>query len=105
MINTNKIYYKGTCFSVEYDSDGVYYKRHLLLAETYEEGMVFQVIEIKGYDAGIIRGYIPKEFNDAKCVTLPFLYDMISRFVFPNIIKIKITNHLHSDSLSEYEPM
>ena len=67
--------------------------------------MVFQVIEIKGYDAGIIRGYIPNEFNDAKCVTLPFLVEMISRFVFPNIIKIRITNHLHSGTLSENAPI
>ena len=105
MTKTNKIYYKGTCFSVEYNSDGTHYKRHLILAETYEEGMVFQVIEIKGYDAGIIRGYIPNEFNDAKCVTLPFLVEMISRFVFPNIIKIRITNHLHSGTLSENAPI
>lgn len=103
MTKTNKIYYKGTSFSVEYYLDGVHYKRHLLLAETYEEGMVFQVIETKGYDAGMIRGYIPKEFNDAKCVTLQFLYEIIDRFVFPNIMKIKITNHLHSEYLSENE--
>lgn len=105
MKKSERIYYKGTCFSVEYNSDGVHYQRHLLLAETYEEGMVFQVIETKGYDAGVIRGYIPKEFNDAKCVTLSYLYEMIGLFVFPNITKIKITNYLHSESLSEDEPV
>lgn len=102
-MNTSRVYYKGTCFFVEYVSNGVQYKRHLLLAETFEEEMVFQVIEIKGYDAGLIRGYIPKEFDNAKCVTLPFLYEMISRFVFSNIIKIKITNYLHSNTQPEDE--
>jgi len=93
-IKANEVYYKGTYVYVKYVSEGVVRERYLLLAETYEEEMVFQVIEIGGYDAGLIRGYIPKEFNDAKCVTFPFLKKMMERFVFPNIIKIRITNHL-----------
>lgn len=92
-----RVYYKGTRFWVKYSIDGITHRRFLLLAETYEENMVFQVIEERGYDAGLIRGYIPKEFNDAMFVTYSHLNRMACKYIFPNISKLWILNCGHSE--------
>lgn len=91
-LNDSRLYYRGTCLDVEYAFEGIVKRRKVMLAECYEEEKVFQVIDIQGYDAGTIFGYIPVEFEDAECVTYEHLERMINEYVFPNVISLKISD-------------
>lgn len=98
-MNNSKLYFKGTCLEVEYVLEGTVKTRRVMLVESYEEGMAFQVVDIQGYDAGTIFGYIRNEFEDAKCVSYNHLIKMINEYVFPEVRKIRISNYRNSNTI------
>lgn len=99
-MNILRLFFRGTGLDVEYVFEGIVKQRRVMLVESYEEGMVFQVVGVRGYDAGSIFGYIPNEFADAACVSYEHLKKMINEYVFSNVIKMRITNYRHSDTFS-----
>ncbi|TNE56281.1 MAG: hypothetical protein EP338_00110 [Bacteroidetes bacterium] len=86
-INEN-LYYRGQKFRLTDTTDGRSQENEFMLVETHEQGTVFQIVCIHGYDAGRIFGYIAeenemlKENHQAispeyflKCLSFNFNYD------------------------------
>ena len=58
----NKILYRGTTFEfTNTDESGVTQLDRYMLVESYEEGFVFQIVCLSGYNAGSINGYIRED--------------------------------------------
>lgn len=93
--DTTTVYYKGTLIYVKYRDNDIIKRRVVLLAETFEEGMAFQVVEAYGYDAGVVWGFIPSENDNAKCLSRDYLIQMFGRYIFHDIIKFRVLNNRH----------
>jgi len=84
----NQIYFRGTVFKILFSTDNQQKPSEelFILAETYEKGMVFQIIGITGYYAGKIEGYVRiqpemKKKNIAG-VTKDYLIEQLKEYVF-----------------------
>lgn len=77
-----------------YKHDGLTEVQDCILAKTFEEDFLFQVISINGHYSGYIEGYIRKQFeSNSKKVNLcngDHLENQLNEHVFPNIQSIKI---------------
>ena len=85
----------GTKFYVEYEHDGVIESQKCILAKTFEDNFLFQVITIEVYHSGEVEGYISKQFDNNNTemrnfCTLCFLQSELEKKVFPNIKKMEI---------------
>ena len=56
-IEKNKIFYRGTIFTISYFWDREE-RDSFVLAECHDDGFIFQIICISGYNSGTIMGYI-----------------------------------------------
>ena len=54
----NTIYGAGTIFIITDHYDGYTEREAFILAECYEEGKIFQIIQITGLHAGFMPGYV-----------------------------------------------
>lgn len=96
MKTENIIYCKvGTQFIIEYEHDGITESQKCILAKTFEDDFLFQVITIDGYHSGTIEGYISRQFEKtnlkkANLCTWEFLQSELKKRVFQNIKKIQI---------------
>ena len=88
------LYYYGTIFTLSYYHLDDYVKTGtFILAECYEKDYVFQIINIMGYDAGFIKGYIKKGIlKDTHCaITHEELIEGIKyNFLNPDLDSLKI---------------
>lgn len=53
-----ELLYRGTRFSFETSNSSDHFRLECILAECFEEGFVFQIIALNGYNAGSICGYV-----------------------------------------------
>src|SRR5690554_6588742 len=95
-MNSEKLKYfgVGTKLYVEYEHDGVIESQKCILAKTFEDDFLFQVITIEGYHSSEIEGYISKQFDKTNIkmrnfCTWDFLQSELEKKVFPNIKKIE----------------
>ena len=68
-INNQSVITRGTVLRINHESDGIIYDEKYILADTYEDDFVFQVISISGYHSGAIEGYIETEEGYHKSVS------------------------------------
>lgn len=93
------LFFAGTKFKVDYVFDGHKKSHEAILAQTFEEDFVFQVIVISEFEAGLIKGYIHKEFSDIHAVTYNYLYKEAEKMIYSKIIKLEITDFSHSEEI------
>jgi hypothetical protein len=94
-LKPEEFYNCGTQLLVLYKHDGVLISQHCILAKTFEDDFLFQVISIGGYYSGMIEGYIRKQFDEnekdkANLCTGVHLEEQLNKWVFQNIQSIKI---------------
>ncbi len=92
--NCNKIFYRGTIFTISY-LDNLLKQGSFILVECFEEKYVFQIICISGTFPGKVFGYIEKgilqKTHDA--ITFEELVGGIkSNFMNPDLDSLKIKN-------------
>lgn len=56
----------GTKLRVVYSHDGVTEDQICILANTFEDNFIFQVISINGYHAGSIEGYVRRQYDQSE---------------------------------------
>lgn len=67
------IYWRGTVFIITSHYDGIIEREAFVLAQCYEEGKVFQIIQISGYHAGWLAGYVNEGIlHDYSCVAITY---------------------------------
>ena len=66
------IYWRGTVFIITSHYDGITEREAFVLAQCYEEGKVFQIIQITGYHAGWMAGYVNKGILRDSCVAITY---------------------------------
>ena len=98
--NTNTLqpdclYKSGTKLNVVYSHDGIEENQICILADTFEESFLFQVISIDGYHAGCVEGYIKRQYgvNDldkTNVCTGSHLQNELKERVFQNIKSVSL---------------
>ena len=91
-INCDKIFYRGTIFTISY-LNGSQRRDSFILAECFEKKYVFQIISISAPFSGMVFGYIEKgilqETHDA--ITFEELVDGIKKnLINPELESLKI---------------
>ena len=93
-LTPNKLISCGVKLQVIYMHDGLAVVQDCILAKTFEEDFLFQVISINGHYSGYIEGYIRKQFDSnsekVNSCTGDHLVNQLNEYVFPNIQSIKI---------------
>ena len=65
-------YFGGTVFILTSHYDGITEREAFILANCYEEGKVFQIVQITGYHAGWMAGYVNKGILKDSCVAITY---------------------------------
>ena len=105
-INQNeRLYYRGTIFEVTYEREGRIETHQSILAQTFDEGFVFVVVQINEYHAGCIDGYIHSQFEYVIAVTQSFLQKELARQCYSNILKFQIITEDHSETVKQFLKM
>ena len=63
-------YGSGTVFIITNHHDGITEREAFVLADCYEEGKVFQIVQITGCHAGWMAGYINEGILKDSCVAI-----------------------------------
>jgi len=95
------LYFAGTKIRIEYIYDGHHKCHDAILAQIFEEDFVFQIIAISEYEAGLIDGYIRRQFKDIHAVTYDYLYKESEEMIYSKIIKLEIFDDSHSETIEE----
>ena len=98
------IYGGGTVFILTNHHDGITEREAFVLADCYEEGKVFQIIQITGYHAGWMAGYVNEGILHGSCVAITYeeLVEAIKfNFLGPDFSTLQILdNRLELKDLS-----
>ena len=97
-------YGSGTVFIITNHHDGITEREAFVLADCYEEGKVFQIVQITGCHAGWMAGYINEGILKDSCVAITNeeLVEAIKyNFLGPDFSTLKILdNRLRLEDLS-----
>lgn len=82
----------GTILKIIYNWEGQKKVSNCILAMTFDEQEVFQIIETHGDNAGYIKGYIERQFNDYRghFCTWEHLEQQLRERVFGDVQSIQI---------------
>ena len=95
MLDVEEHYRSGTKLRVVYTHDGIRENQICILANTFEDDKLFQVISINGYHAGSIEGYIRRQYdlknlNKTNICSGAHLQQELEERVFQNIETIEV---------------
>ena len=90
-IEKNKIFYRGTIFTIYYFWDREE-RDYFVLAECQDNGFIFQIICISGYNSGTIMGYIKRGiFRTERGITYKELVEGIKvNILNPDLSSLKV---------------
>ncbi|MCB0655576.1 MAG: hypothetical protein KDC57_05535 [Saprospiraceae bacterium] len=94
-LQPNEHYGCGTRLRVVYTHDGITESQTCILANTFEDPFLFQVISIDGYHSGSVEGYIRRQYDQDElnmtniCSGSHLLLELKER-VFQNIKSIDL---------------
>ena len=92
-VEENKIFYRGTIFTISYFWDRKE-RDTFVLAECQDDGFIFQIICISGYNSGTIMGYIKRGiFRTERGITYKELVEGIKENILnPDLNSLKVEN-------------
>ncbi len=98
----DNIYFQGTVYEASYKCDSGVETHQSILAVSFEEGFVFQVVQINEYYAGEIEFMIPRQFEHVNAVTYSFLLNELTKRAHGEVSDLKIITDQHCETIKDY---